>query len=548
MNHAVQSRTNGGPTLDRYVRRALCVLGVVLLGARFPIAWGAQDPLPDRPRPEARTEPRPDILLILADDMGFSDLGCYGGEIPTPHLDRIAERGRRMRHFYNNGKCSPTRASLHTGRYSQSVNVHAGPTRIENALTVAEVLGASGYRTLMTGKWHTAELPTDRGFDRYFGLADGCCNFFNPGQRRDGEPEPGRKRPVRRWSIDGEVFEPWTPEDPDFYSTDAFTDVALGYLDEYGEDEAPLFLHVAYTAPHYPLHARPEDIERHRGRYLGGWDVVREQRRARQVEMGLIEEATWPDAGRDPGVPAWESIEDREAWDLKMAVYAAMIDRMDANIGRLLEKLDELGRLDNTLVIFLSDNGGCAETVHRTPDIPPGPLASYRTVDPPWANASNTPFRKYKSWNHEGGIATSCVVQWPARLEAGDWDDTLGHVIDLMPTLCEAAGVAYPREWMGAPAPEVHGVSLLGAWVGENDAVEANGRRTIVWQFQRHGALRQGPWKLLGPGGDWELYNLAEDRTETRNLAGEHPERLDRMVAEYRKWARRVGANPFEDR
>jgi len=305
---------------------------------------------------------RPNIVLIMADDMGYSDIGCYGGEICTPNLDRLAAGGLRFTQFYNNSICVPTRASLLTGLYSQQVGVHYNtPTVMKNCVTLAEVLRSAGYRTLMTGKWHAEQIPCQRGFDRYFGLADGCCNYFNPGPRRAGEGEPGRKLTSfgypRRWAIDDKVYLPYKPKDKNFYTTDAFTDYAIDYLQQYGREERPFFLYVAYTAPHYPLHAWGEDITRYRGKYMVGWDKLRQQRFERMVEMGLVDKR-WGLSPRDEEVPKWDSVEDKDSWDLKMAVYAAMIDRMDRNIGRIIAKIRQLGKEDNTLVLFLSDNGG----------------------------------------------------------------------------------------------------------------------------------------------------------------------------------------------
>ena len=305
---------------------------------------------------------KPNIVLIMADDMGFSDIGCYGGEINTPNIDRLAYGGIRFTQFYNNAICVPTRASLLTGLYSQQVGVWSNtPKKMENCGTLAEVLKNAGYRTLMTGKWHSLEIPVQRGFDRHYGLADGCCNFFNPGLRRPGEPEPGRKRhpgpwpedkrlfrDARRWAIDDKEFIPYSPGDRDFYTTDAFTDYALKYLDEYSHEDNPFFLYVAYTAPHYPLHAWPEDIAKYRGRYMCGWDKLREQRYKRMLEMGLIDER-WTLSPRNKEVPAWEDVDDKDAWDLKMAVYSAMIDRMDQN-QEMFNKLMEEG--DFSTLVF----------------------------------------------------------------------------------------------------------------------------------------------------------------------------------------------------
>lgn len=509
---------------------------------------------------------RPHIVLIMADDMGYSDLGCYGGEIRTPNLDRLAEKGLRFTQFYNCAVCVTTRASLLYGVYPDQAGVatigapscvrlkdnweygtypdDAGmPLRdsiqpARHCVSIAEVLRSAGYRTLMAGKWHGAHLPVERGFDRYYGLLSGCCNFFNPGLRRPGEGEPGRKRPneARPWGIDDQVIRPYTPENPDFYATNALTDQALKYLDEYARDDRPFFLYLAYTAPHFPIHALPEDIARYRGRYLAGWDELRRQRYERLQRLGLID-ARWPFPPRHPQVPPWQEVEDRDAWDLAMAVYAAMIDRLDQNIGRVMDKLRELGCADNTLVLFLSDNGACAEAVHATPDVPPGPMESYRTVDAPWANVSNTPFRSFKMFVHEGGIATPLIAYWPGRIQdPGAVRTEIGHVIDIMPTLCELAGVPYPREFQGETIQPMEGRSLLPTLQGRPRV----GHDYLFWEHRGHRAVRAGRWKLVGCSATpWELYDMEADRSELKDMAAEMPDKVRDLADRYAQWAAR---------
>ena len=482
---------------------------------------------------------RPNIILIMVDDMGYSDLGCYGGEVRTPNVDRLAREGLRFSQFYNNAKCGPTRASLLTGLYAHQVGCHTGVNRMQHCVTLGEALKLAGYRTLMTGKWHADELPVNRGFDRYYGLTDGCCNFWNPGEQREGEPPPGKKRSKRKWTIEDRVYWPYTPEDRDFYTTDAFTDRALGYLDEWhdghGEDE-PFFLYLAYTAPHYPLHAWPEDIARYRGKYMQGWDKLREERYARQLDMDLFKKP-WEMSPRNPGVPKWEDAENKDEWDLKMAVYAAMIDRMDQNVGRLLDKLEELGADENTLIMFLSDNGGCAERVHKTPDIPPGPVESYRTVDPPWANASNTPFRKYKSWDHEGGISTPFIAWWPKRIEGGGITHQPGHIIDIMATVADVSGTKYPEAYEGRGVLPLEGKSLTPVFDGK----ERDGHEALFWEFAGSRAVRKGRWKLVSHRGDgWELYDMDNDRTELNDLFKEKPDLARELEVLWKEWRQRA--------
>jgi len=382
----------------------------------------------------------PNIVVIMADDLGFSDVGCYGGEIKTPHIDSLARDGIHFTQFYNCARCVPTRASLLTGLFPQQADG-------KHSVTVAEVLKSAGYRTLMTGKWHGySGLPTERGFERYYGVISGSCNFFNPGNWRPGEPAPAKDfGSVRPFAIDGKVIKPYTPKATDWYATDAFTNSALKYLDEYATEDRPFFLYLSYTAPHHPLQAPDAEIEKYRGKYMMGWDVLRQQRWKRLRALGIAQDS-WKFSRRDPEAPAWESVKNKVDWDLAMAVYAAMVDRIDQNIGRLLRKLRDLDKEHSTLVIFLSDNGACAEVNNQAPEIPPGPLNSYRTYDVPWANAGDTPFRKFKRWTHEGGICTQFIVKWPRMIKTdGTICRAAGHVMDLMPTFCELAGAAYPE-------------------------------------------------------------------------------------------------------
>ena len=517
------------------------IQAVSLGAASLPLAGRFAPRLAARQRPDTR----PNIVLIMADDMGFSDIGCYGGEIHTPNIDSLAADGLRFTQFYNNAICVPTRASLLSGLYPQQVGVYGNSPRVmQRCLTLAEVLRETGYRTLMTGKWHAQQIPVQRGFDRYFGLCDGCCNFFNPGPRRPGEPEPGRKGTSygypRRWAIDEKVYQPYAPQDPDFYTTDAFTDYAVKYLDQYQGEGKPFFLYVGYTAPHYPLHAWPEDIARYRGKYMVGWDELRRQRYRRQIERGLVDKR-WAMSARDDIVPTWDDVTDKDAWDLTMAVYAAMIDRMDQNIGRLLAKIKRMGVEDNTLVLFFSDNGGCAGRANYTPNIPPGPVESYRSVDPPWANASNTPFRKYKVWDHEGGISTPLIARWPKVIKArGALTNQMGHIIDIMATFVDISGARYPSSYDGRDVLPMEGRSLLPVFRGtQRDAHEA-----IFWQINRTRgarAVRTPRFKLVtaGPGKQWELYDMEADRTELNDLADKYPGKTKALADLYEDWVQR---------
>lgn len=495
---------------------------------------------------------RPNIVLIMADDMGFSDLGCYGGEIQTPNVDRLATEGLKFRSFYNNAVCMPTRASLLTGLYAHQVGAGFNARLKEHGnVTIAEVLRSAGYRTLMSGKWHNGgspgELPVNRGFDRYYGLLSGCTNYFNPGVKRPWENEPVHKRPgdMRPWGIDDQIIHPFTPEDPDFYVTDAFTDKAVEFLDQYGRDDQPFFLYLPYTAPHFPMHARPEDIALYRGRYMVGWDEVRRLRWDRLVELGIVDER-WGISDRDEMVESWASVEDRDYWDIRMAVYAAMIHRMDQGIGRVLDRLREIGKGDDTLVIFLSDNGGCGEHIDNTPHLPPGTVDTYATVDASWANASNTPFRRFKAFDHEGGISTPLVLRWPRMIrEGGALRAQVGHVIDFMPTFAELAGVEYPGERNGHPVAPMEGISLLPAIEGRPSE-----DRTLFWECHDCRAARRGKWKIVSqgparnhvnvpvnPGHEaWELYDMEADRCELNDLSVSHPDIVKELSPLWEEW------------
>ncbi len=505
--------------------------------------------------PGGRSADQPSIILIMADDLGFSDLGCYGSEIHTPNLDALAEGGLRFTQFYNNAKCVPSRASLLTGLYPQKVT----EGRAEGYVSIAQVLKTAGYRTLITGKSSgLAGLPADQGFDRSYVLNDGCCNYFNPGLKRPGENEPGRKWPneQRPWARDGEVLRPYTPEDKNFYTTDAFTNQAIEYLEEYGKEADPFFLYLPYTAPHFPLHAWPEDIAKYRGKYKTGWDVIRRQRYERMIELGLIDER-WKMSKRDTQVADWEEVEDKDGADLEMAVYAAMIDRMDQGIGRIMAKMRELRIEEDTLVLFLSDNGSCAEDYRAfdstNKEIPPGPMESYRTLGVGWANASNTPFRKFKWWNHEGGMATPLIAHWPKVIkEGGRITHQVGHLMDIMATCLDIGDADHPATRNGHKVHPLKGKSLLPIFEGR----KREGHKAIFWQFGGSYAVRQGKWKLvsahlnLRTGIDhfqlqneweagkvpWELYDMESDRTELTDLADQHPEKVKELEGLFREW------------
>lgn len=485
---------------------------------------------------------RPNVVVIMADDMGFSDAGCYGSEIATPNIDRLARGGVRFTQFYNTARCCPTRASLLTGLYSHQAGVgHMVQDRgypayrgrlSERCVTIAEVLRPAGYTTLMSGKWHVGgtrpHWPVDRGFDRYFGLIDGGSNYFRPDKHRT-------------MALDAERY---TAPEEGFYLTDAFSDYAVRFLDEAGKKPNPYFLYLAYTAPHWPLHALPEDIAKYKGRYMKGWDVLRRERYERQVAMGLVDRR-WPLTPRDSDVPAWGSVSNKEEWDLRMSVYAAQIDRMDQGIGRVLAKIRSLGQEENTLVIFLADNGACAEQNigGERPGLP-GPADSFTSYRIPWANASNTPFRRYKHWVHEGGIATPFVACWPPVIRRTNaLCHQPAHLTDLMATCVDIGKAAYPKARNGIDIVPLEGKSLLPNFEGKR----RRGHDALYWEHEGNRAVREGDWKLVSRHpGNWELYDLAADRTEMNDLASRNPDRVRRMSKMYEAWSAKCGVLPWE--
>ena len=541
---------------------------------------------------------RPNIVLMLVDDMGFSDIGCYGGEIRTPNLDRLASKGVRFSQFYNTARCSPSRASLLTGLHPHQTGIgiltnddrpRGYPGTInDRCVTMAEVLKTAGYATCLSGKWHlAAEMrkpndawPTRRGFDRFFGTLTGCGSFFQPGTLTRGET-----------NVEDEAL------DPDFFYTDAIASEAAAFVRDRASRAAgqPFFLYVAFTAPHWPLHARAEDMARYRGAFDEGWDVLRERRLARLRELGILDDAAGL-SGRDPTQPAWTAAEYKEWQASRMEAYAAQIDRMDQGVGRVLAALEDTGELDDTLVIFLSDNGASDEALPlvslerfrqrsdilrlstrdgrevrfgNEPAIVPGGEDTYASYGRAWANLSNTPFRFYKQWTHEGGIATPFIVHWPhGGLHAGSVVRAPFQLVDVLPTVIEAAGASYPAEYQGRTILPAEGRSLLPALRGE-----AVPDATLYWEHTGQAAVRRDRWKLLRSypeakrywvcSGDpatvsanprllqeqsssWELYDLSCDRSELNDVAAQHPEIVDELSRQWHAWAQRVGVIPFD--
>ena len=494
---------------------------------------------------------RPNIIVILVDDMGYSDIGCYGSEINTPNLDELAQNGLRFSQFYNGARCCPTRASLLTGLYAHQAGVGhmigfegEGPYQgfLNNrCVTIAEVLRKGGYSTYMSGKWHVGEerpnWPVDRGFDRHYGLISGAMNYFDFTKGK----QPGM---LRNFAKDGE---PHIPSPEGFYSTDAFTDFAIECIDEHTGDN-PFFLYLAYNAPHWPLHALPEDIAKYRGTYMNGWPEIRKQRYQRLIDLGLIQE-TWDLSAQDDIATDWESLDDerKRIMDHKMAIYAAQIDRMDQGVGAVMEALKQKGCFDDTLIMFLSDNGACHESgslgqnfrTDLTGEM--GTVDSYHSYGLSWSNASNTPFRKHKSWVHEGGISTPFIAHWPNGVSAkGGITHQTGHIIDIMATCCDVARVSYPDAYAGRAITPKEGLSLKPVFEGK----ERKPHDLLFWEHFGNRAVRCGKWKLVEDskksGIGWELYDMENDRTELNNLVDEKPEKAAELLAAYTKWAERV--------
>ncbi|MEO7338102.1 MAG: arylsulfatase, partial [Caldimonas sp.] len=521
---------------------------------------------------------KPNVVLILNDDMGYSDIGCYGGEIETPNLDRLAERGLRFSQFYNTARCSPSRASMLTGLHPHQTGVgiltyDSGPEGYAGNLnhrcvTIPQVLKANGYKTYMSGKWHVASnltTPTDtwplqRGFDEFFGTIIGAGSFYDPNTLTRGNQ-----------NIEHEA-----QADPAFFYTDAISDQAVDYIETHCREtpETPFFTYVAYTAPHWPLHAHDDDIAKYKGRFDAGWDQLRSERLDKLVASGLLEEH-WKLTERDPSQPAWTEAEQhaqKRTWTLRcMEVYAAQVDRMDQGIGRIVAALEKAGRLDDTVLIFLSDNGACAEDipedvtvdelvdklmiarrrtrsgepVHFGNDIArmPGPENTYQSYGTAWANLSNTPFRLYKHWIHEGGISTPLIVHWPAGIAAGGAiRHTPGYLPDIMATILDVTGTAYPSTWEGNAIDPIEGQSLAAAFDGD-----LPGRPPMFWEHEGNAAVRIGSWKLVRNYPlAWELYDMEADRTELRDLSAAYPQRVIDMAAHYEAWAKRCGVIPRE--
>lgn len=536
--------------------------------------------------------PRPNIVVILCDDVGFSDLGCYGGEIETPVLDSLANGGLRFTQFYNTGRCCPTRAALLTGLYAHQAGIGhmvdgVGPKTgspsysgelSKNALTIAEALKPGDYASYIVGKWHVTQKtapegddakhnwPLQRGFDRFYGTIHGAGSFFDPNTL------------VR----DNSFISPFADEEykpGEFYYTDAINDQAARFVTEHAKTQSdkPFFLYMAHTAAHWPMHAKETDIAKYKGRYDGGYEPIRAARLVKLKKLGLLDER-W---SLPPPAEDWSKVDDK-AWESRcMEVYAAMLDCMDQGIGRFVEALKKNGQYENTLILFMQDNGGCAEPMGRNqpfvaraekPTLPPladdylqpdmipkqtrdgypvrqgkgvmpGAADTYIGYGRGWANVSNTPFREYKHWQHEGGISTPLIAHWPKGITSNnELRHEPTHLIDLMATCVELAGVSYPSELQGRQIQPLEGISLAPSFKG----APLNRSVPLFWEHEGNRAIREGDWKLVSkhPGG-WELYHIPTDRTEMNDLAAKEPERVKTMASQWNAWSQRVGVLPW---
>ncbi len=482
---------------------------------------------------------QPNIIIILADDLGYSDLGCMGSEIKTPNLDNLAKEGVLFSHFYNASVCCPSRASLLTGQFQWDAGMGFMTKSIgsfpeyqgylnHECVTIAEVLKQSGYQTFMLGKWHVGDgrdmWPDKRGFDQFYGTPAGGGLYFFPSKYY--------KRPIY-WN--GNLVEP----DTSWYSTDAFTDNAINFIANERDKEKPFFMYLAYIAPHFPLQARKQDIEKYKDKYSVGYDVIRNARFKKQKELGIVEE----DCKLSPAVyPDWESVENKEQEAHKMAVYAAMVDCMDQNIGRLLKMLDKQDIEENTIVFFLSDNGACMTDFNKTPDVEIGSRNSNATYGI-WYNVGSTPYRKGKLIEHEGGILTPMIARWPAEIKnKGEIIHEPAHITDFMSTCIEVAEAKYPKSFNGNKIDSIDGKSFLPLISGK----EQDNDRVFFWSLKGNYAIRQGDWKLVKLlKEDWELYNIKDDPTELNDLVKSEPGKYNDLFQKYNDFVKEHGVRPW---
>ncbi len=554
-----------------------------ILLAAFAVLTSFSGPKPAVLKADPKKDKRPNIIVILADDLGYSDIGCYGGEIKTPNLDYLAAQGLRFTQFYNTSRCCPTRAALLTGLYNHNAGIGemTTDTHIEgyrgaitkSTVTLAEVLKDAGYRTAMSGKWHVSntivqptpkaqldwlnhktnfplfspieQYPTNRGFEKFFGTIWGVVDFFDPFSLVSGTT-------------------PITEVPKDYYHTDAICDSASSYIQEFSKGDKPFFLYVAQNAPHWPLQAKPEDIEKYKDTYTKGWDPIRQARYDRMVKAGIINPKTTKLSPRINGELKWEDNPDKD-WDaMAMAVHAAMIDRMDQGIGRIINTLKKTGQLDNTLIVFLSDNGASPEDAMRygegfdrpgqTRDgrkivypiykkVMPGPQTSFTSIGQRWANVANTPYQFAKESSYEGGVRTPMIAFWPAGLKArkGSLTKETGHVIDFMATFVELAGAKYPANYQGNTIKPLQGQSFAAVLKGQN----AQQPRLLFNEHFGAKYARSGDWKIVAKPNEkgWHLYKISEDQSELNNLAAQYPDKVKELDQLYQNWAAQNNVN-----
>ncbi|MFP5079337.1 arylsulfatase [Pedobacter sp. JCM 36344] len=550
-----------------YLKHAF--IGFIILTACAPYAAFAANP---KPKPNKR----PNIILIMADDLGYSDLGCYGGEINTPNLDKIAKQGIQFKQFYNVSRCCPTRASLLTGLYNHDAGIGdmTTPQNDEgyrgylgkNTVTIAEVLKQAGYRTAMTGKWHVSntivqknsqdqmnwlnhktehplfspldQYPTNRGFEKFYGTIWGVVDFFDPFSLVEGT-------------------KPVTTVPKNYYHTDAINEKASEYIKEFSKGNAPFFLYVAHNAPHWPVQALPEDIEKYKDTYKMGWQAIRKARYEKMAKLGLIDTATTKLSDRNPADRLWANNPNQEFDARTMAVHAAMIDRMDQGIGKMMKTLEQTGQIDNTIVIFLSDNGASAEmsdgygpgfdrpdqtragapvSYTRYKNVMPGGENSFFSIGPNWANVANTPYKLWKYQSLEGGIHTPMIVSWPKGIKnKGSRTDEIGHVMDFMATCIDVAGAKYPKEFNGNDITPLEGRSLAPVFQGK----VLTGERPLFNEHEGSKYVRYQNWKLVvaGPDRSWRLFDMKNDKAEMKNLAAQYPEKVAKLTKMWDEWA-----------
>jgi arylsulfatase A-like enzyme len=529
--------------------------------------------MPDSNAPEATK--KPNIVVIMVDDLGYSDLGCYGGEINTPNIDALGYNGLRFTQMYNGARCCPSRAALLTGLHPHQAGIgqmtadlgvpaYQGYLR-EGCVTIAEVMKTAGYRTMISGKWHVSgswdnrdrddwilgdkkhPLPKQRGFDRSFGLLDAADSFWNP-----------KSLILEDVLIDVETN--------DFHMTDAIGDHAVNQIEESVEMDMPFFQYVAFTAPHWPLHAWEDDIVKYEGKYMAGYDAIRTSRHEQQKGLGVVDDK-WDISPRDSDSPDWDDVQNKEYEDIRMATYCAMIEQVDRTVGRIVDSVKKAGEFDNTVIMFLSDNGGCAELFQedsdwpdpsrwassttldgepvRVGDIPelrPGPDTTFQAVELPWANVSDAPFRLFKRWVHEGGISTPFIVHWPDGIEKSNILNNPMHIIDISATCYDIAGAQYPKEHHDTEITPLEGESFLPALKGK----ELKREQPITIEHEGNRGIRVGDWKLVAEWDkSWELYNISDDRTEQNDLIYGEKDRAKALEKAYFEWAERAEVLPW---